>query len=67
MRTCKSCCFYEQCGQRKTCEYYAPTDDAEETREDLDEIKTERGKFRKEWKKYIERDDGEFSYIDHAN
>lgn len=67
MRACKNCCFYEQCGQRKTCEYYAPTDETEETREELDEIKTERGKFRKEWVSYVERDDAEFSYMDQTD
>lgn len=67
MRTCKNCCFYEQCGQSKTCGYYAPVDEMEETREDLDEIRRERRKFRKEWSSYVERDDGEFSYVDQAN
>lgn len=67
MRSCKNCCFYEQCGQAKTCEYYAPTDETEVTREELDESRGERVKFRKEWAKYMKRDDDGFSYIDLDN
>lgn len=67
MRSCKNCCFYDQCGQRKTCEFYAPLDETEETREELNESRKEREAFNEEWDIYVKDGDEGHEHVYHAD
>lgn len=58
-RSCTDCLFYDSCGGKKLCEYYAPIDENEETPEEHKEEQLNRREFYNAWIKYAARDDDE--------
>lgn len=56
-KECRHCVFFDQCGSKEACEYYAPIGDEYNDDNIGSIIEARRMEFRDEWFKYIEENE----------